>query len=155
MNKKAYLILLAVAVQQSSLMAAWNWQKQNPQSSSSTAQTDAPTATTPVITITESLSENAEYRKKLAAKLREKLTQAKRGGVDVTDIEAIIITEHAPAIIKPGYDALEELEQKSAQDIAALRKENDDLINHITTTRRALLVSLVAASSYFIYTYTK
>ena len=134
MNKKLYLILLAVAAQQSSVLAktttgeiGFDWYErrearknanqdaQANQTNKETPQTKAPTPTTPAILISGSLSDNPEYRANIETQLRQILDQVKRGSVDVTNLEAIVITEHAPTIIQPGTDAFNELDQKHAQ----------------------------------------
>lgn len=149
MNKKVCAILLAAAVNQSSIDANWKEWKSKGDTPSTRTQKDV------FIAINDSLSQDAAYIKKLTEELRDILEQAKKGAVNTQSLESVIITQHAPALIKPGNDALVELEEKSEQEIAELRSKNEELANHITTTRRALLLSLAVAGSYIALSYAK
>jgi hypothetical protein len=142
MNKKACLILLAFAAQQSSMMASWNWKKQNTQS---TDQASVPTPTTPAIVISGSLSDNPEYRANMQAQLRQILAQGKRASVDISNLETTIITEHATKMIEPGMKALKEVEEKSEQEIAELRSKNEKLVDQILWTQRRTMMAAITA----------
>jgi len=136
MNKKVCLILLAAAVQQVSVLArtttgevgfdmyerheARKNANQPQPAKQETADTKAPT---PTLHISQTLSENPDYRAKLQKQL-QKLLEARRGSVDVTDIETTIITEYTPALIQPGNDAFKELDEaheKLAADYTSLK----------------------------------
>lgn len=124
MNKKACLVLLAVAAQQSSMMASWNWKKQNTQQPTpSTAQTDVPTPKTPEVLASEARFESPSYQTN--QELKQELRKAK--------------------------DEFTELEQKSELQIAELRnkndtlaEENDDLAQQVTWTKRKAMFAATA-----------
>jgi len=143
MNKKAYIILLAVAAHQSSMMADWKtWRQKSAQSTQSTAQTDN---ATPTFIVNEALSGSEEYRVDIEGKLRHIFAAAKRNGaIDITELESAVITEYTPKIIQPGTDALKEEEEKSEQKIAAIRAKNDDLAQQVTRTKHTAMLTAIA-----------
>lgn len=142
MNKKAYLVLLAIAAQQSSMMAAWNWKKQNTQQQ----DPSTPQNNIPAMQVSNALSTSYDYRLYVQATLQEIYAEAKRSGnVDISHLESTIIAEHAPAILEPGTKALQEAEEQSEKEIAELRSKNETLEEKLLWIRGKALMAVVGA----------
>ena len=151
MNKKVYLILLAVAAQQSSVLAktttgeigfdmyerheARKKANEDAQANQSNKETPQIKTSTSTLHISQAISENPEYRAKLQEQL-QKLLAGKQGSVDVTDIETTIITEYAPKILQPATDALNELKQQV--------EEIEQQGNTLWTPRKVMIATVAA-----------